>query len=75
MSEHPKLTELLQLPPEQRLELIEAIWDSLAATPEQVPIPDWHLRIIEERMADDERDPEPGDDWPTVRRRIEGGGA
>ena len=32
--------EILQLPASERLKLLEEIWDSLAATPEDVPVPD-----------------------------------
>lgn len=42
--------EILQLPPAERLELVEEIWDSLAATPEAVPVPDWHRAELDRRL-------------------------
>ncbi len=42
--------EILQLPPGERLELVEQIWDSLAATPEAVPGPDWHRAELDRRL-------------------------
>jgi putative addiction module component (TIGR02574 family) len=42
--------EILQLPPAERLELVEEIWDSLAATPAAVPVPDWHRAELDRRL-------------------------
>ena len=46
------LEEILRLPADQRLELIEKIWDSLAADAEQVPVPDWHRRELDRRLKE-----------------------
>jgi putative addiction module component (TIGR02574 family) len=61
------LAELLQLSPEQKLDLIEALWDSLS--PENVPTPDWHRELLAERRANEDADL--GDTWDVVRARIE----
>ena len=34
----------------ERLEAIELLWNSLASSPEQVPSPAWHERVLEERL-------------------------
>jgi len=50
------LDEILQLPADQRLQLVENIWDSLAASPTDVPMPRWHRDELDRRLADpDER--------------------
>jgi len=54
---------LSKLSPEERIELAMDLWESL--TPDDVPVPPWHLAILRERLAEDERDPEsaiPGDE-------------
>ncbi len=58
-----------RLSPEQRLELIELIWDSL---PEDAPFtpPEWHLRELERRVAAAEADPGAGTPWPEVLARL-----
>lgn len=61
------LTDLLKLPPEQRLDLIEALWDSLDAN--DVPMPDWHADVLDEREANEDTDL--GDTWEIVRSRLE----
>jgi hypothetical protein len=65
----------VQLPPpgfddltvEEQLEYLEALWDRVAAHPERVPVPDWHRRLIKERLASDS----PSRPWSDVRRDIE----
>jgi putative addiction module component (TIGR02574 family) len=52
------VTEILKLPPEERLRLAEIIWESLAADPSSVPLGDAHRAVIDERLAEHERDPD-----------------
>ena len=52
MTARPILDEILRLPPDQRLRLVEDIWDSLAASPDDVPVPDWHRELLDDRLAD-----------------------
>lgn len=44
--------EILDLPPEDRLQLVEKIWDSLAVSAESVPVPDWHQVELDRRLND-----------------------
>jgi putative addiction module component (TIGR02574 family) len=66
-----KLDSLLALPADERLALVEALWDSLAADPAAVPVPDWHLETLKARLADDDSDASPGQSWDDARRDIE----
>jgi putative addiction module component (TIGR02574 family) len=67
------IADILRLPAAERLALSAAIWDSLAAEPEAVPVPDWHIEILAERLEEDDRDTGPSQSWPDLRRRIERG--
>ena len=40
---------------QERLDAIELLWRSLAAFPEQIPSPEWHARVVAERVAKIER--------------------
>ena len=42
----------LGLPLEDRLQLVEDLWDSLAAEPEAIPVPDWHRGELDRRHPD-----------------------
>lgn len=46
------LEEILRLPPDERLRLVEDVWDSLAAAPSDLPVPDWHRAELDRRMSD-----------------------
>lgn len=50
------VAEILKLPAEERLRLVEIIWASLITEP--VPLGDAHRAIIDERLAEHERSPE-----------------
>ena len=62
------LEEILRLPPDERLRLVEEIWDSLAATAERVPVPEWHRQELDRRLAD--RSEQATLSWPEVRSRL-----
>jgi len=61
--------EVLQLPVEEQLELAEAIWERLETEP-HAALPDWQQRLLDERIAADDEDPEAGSPWPDVKQRI-----
>ncbi|MHB1195192.1 MAG: addiction module protein [Longimicrobiales bacterium] len=67
MTREALLSEILRLPPEERIELLGDAWDTIAASPQDVPIPEWHVRELERRLA--EPDPQflP---WTEVRERL-----
>ncbi|MDA1117639.1 MAG: addiction module protein [Gammaproteobacteria bacterium] len=52
------VAELLKLPPEERMRIAEIIWVSLAANPETVPLGDAHRALIDEAVAEHERNPD-----------------
>jgi putative addiction module component (TIGR02574 family) len=58
-----------RLTPEERLELIDLIWDSL---PDDVPFtpPDWHLRELERRVAAADANPGAAEPWEAVLARL-----
>ena len=57
------------LPVEERIDFVQSLWDRIAATPEQVPVPDWHRRIIRERLEAYRTNPT-GRPWADVRTEI-----
>jgi putative addiction module component (TIGR02574 family) len=44
--------EILKLPAAERLELLDELWDSLAADASTVPVPEWHKRELDRRVAE-----------------------
>ena len=39
-----------QMTVEEKLKAMEAIWRSLSTREEQVPVPDWHKQVLDERQ-------------------------
>ena len=62
--------QALELPPEERVELVCEIWDSVR--PEEVPVPDWQLEELDRRLKELEgMDPEERSaPWEEVRKRV-----
>jgi putative addiction module component (TIGR02574 family) len=53
-----------------RILLLEEIWDSIAANPEDVPLTDGQRAELDVRLAAYETDPEAGSDWNEVKARL-----
>lgn len=56
---------------EEQIDFVQSLWDRIAATPEQVPVPEWHRRIIRERLEAYHANPIAGRPWTDVRTDIE----
>ena len=64
------LSELLQLPVEERLKLVEALWDSIAEFPEALELSAAQKQELDRRLADYESDPNSGVPWTELKRRL-----
>jgi putative addiction module component (TIGR02574 family) len=63
---------LFRLPLAERLELVEALWDSIALECEQEPHPldEEQRRDLDRRLAEADADPTGGASWEDVRERV-----
>ena len=64
--------DISRLSPEERLELLEQLWDSLSATPEAVPLTGAQREELDRRLDEVDRDGPLGIPWDEVMRRIRG---
>ena len=57
----------------ERIELAEAIWDTIAndAGVDQLPVPESHRRELDRRLEEMEASPDSGSSWEEVRSRLE----
>lgn len=65
------LAQAAKLSVSERIELVEAIWDTVVDEPEALPMPDSHREELDRRLEDLERDPDAGSPWEEVRARLE----
>ena len=66
----PSIADIVQLDVSERIELVQDIWDSVAAVPEAVPLTDAQRQELERRLAEYRRNPESGSPWDEVKGRI-----
>lgn len=52
------IAEILKLPVEDRLRLVELLWESLCTNPAMVPLSDTHRAAIDDELAEHRRNPE-----------------
>jgi putative addiction module component (TIGR02574 family) len=67
------VAEILALPVEERVRLVEAIWDSISAAPEALPLTQWQREELDRRLAEFEADPQAGSTLEEVFARIRRG--
>jgi putative addiction module component (TIGR02574 family) len=71
------MMDKLSLPPpgfdeltvEDQIDYIQLLWDRIAANPGQVPVPEWHRQVLNERLAADQTD-RAARPWEEVRDEI-----
>jgi putative addiction module component (TIGR02574 family) len=61
---------IFDLSPAEKLQLVEDLWDDLAASPEAVPVHDWHKEELARRKANLLKNPAAGLSWEEVQRRL-----
>ena len=64
--------EISRLSPTEKLQLVEELWDTLAANPDQLAIPAWHAKLLAEDQALYRANPTDGSSWSEVKSRITG---
>lgn len=62
--------DLRTLPVDDRLQLIEDLWDSIDADTAALPLPDWHRDEIDRRLDALNAGTSAGASWTEVRERI-----
>ena len=55
---------------EEKLDYVESLWDRIAARPEAVAGPDWHLEVIEQRTNGGQAGSHVGRSWDDFREEL-----
>jgi putative addiction module component (TIGR02574 family) len=61
---------IFELSPAEKLQLVQDLWDDLAASPEDVPISDSQIAELQRRKANLQKNPASGLSWEETKRRI-----
>lgn len=62
--------DILKLPVRERLDLVEAIWESIRAQPDDLPVSDEVRAEMDRRLALHRRDPDAAEDLDVVLARL-----
>ena len=63
-------SSIFDLSPSEKLQLVEDLWDDLAATDEALPIHDWQKEELARRKANLMKNPASGLTWEEVKRTV-----
>ena len=58
------------LPVDEQIDYVQTLWDRMAAREDQVPVPEWHREILDERLAECQANPEAGRPWEQVEADL-----
>lgn len=64
------LNKLSKLDKEEKLSLVEALWNSIASDPQDVKVPDHHKSILEKRLESFEKDKNDAQPWHQIRDKY-----
>lgn len=62
--------QLLDMPSAERLELAQALWDSVAQNPENVPLTEEQRHELDRRLEAFEQEPISGSSWESMKRSL-----
>lgn len=70
MSDSSRPIDYSHLSNAERILLAEELWDSVAAHPDNIPVPPEHLAELQRRLAIADRGEMTYSSWPDVKRRL-----
>lgn len=66
------MQSVFDLTPSEKLQLVEDLWDDLAANPNDIPVHDWQKEELDRRKANLASHPASGLTWEEVKQRVRG---
>ena len=72
------MAQTIPLPPpgfdalsiEEQIDYVQSLWAHIAARPEQVPVPEWHRKILAERLTSYNVNPDGAQTWEEVEEEL-----
>ena len=64
------VVSVFDLSPAEKLQLVEDLWDDLAADPNAIPVHDWQKEELARRKANLTNNPASGLAWDDVKQRV-----
>lgn len=64
------ISNIVEMPIQQRIQFVEDVWDSIAKSPDMVEIPEWHKQELATRLKSYLKNPNEVSTWQNVKKRI-----
>ena len=64
------IDELKSLPMSERMDIVELLWDSIAAESDSIPLTDDQAKLIDDRLEAHRNDPTAGVNWDALRTEL-----
>ena len=61
---------VFDLSPPEKLQLVEDLWDDLAATPSAVPVHEWQKKELARRKSNLMKNSAAGLSWDEIKRQV-----
>jgi putative addiction module component (TIGR02574 family) len=55
---------------DEQISYVQSLLNRIAAGTGTMPVPDWHLDVVRDRLDDLHADPDAGDSWEAARSRL-----
>jgi putative addiction module component (TIGR02574 family) len=65
-------TSIFELSPAEKLQLVEDLWDELAADPAAVPVHPWQIEELDRRRSNLMNNPASALSWEQAKRLVRG---
>jgi putative addiction module component (TIGR02574 family) len=70
MSTEPIRSRFRKLDSEEQIRLVQDLWDEIAEEVARRPLTDAQRRLLDERLADEEQNPDDFEPWPKAKDDI-----
>ena len=70
---HISVADILELPVQERIQLVELIWESIAAFPQAIAVSPELKSDLNARLVEFERNPEAGYAWDQIKAQLKNG--
>lgn len=65
-----RLTDIERLSLAERIQLVQDIWDSIAAAPEQLPVTEAQQQELDRRLDAYQKNPQGGVSWQEIKAKV-----
>jgi putative addiction module component (TIGR02574 family) len=68
---HVSIAEILELPPAERVAIVQEIWESMLEHPDNLEITAAQRDELERRWVDLQQNPDDGESWEDVKKSLQ----